>query len=79
MATDVVEQLKSRVSMLKEVVDKQTKLEGARDQILLQLKEMGMTSIDEARTESDSLKNQLQEVTDASLKTIASMDALIKR
>jgi len=76
---DVVEQLKSRVSMLKEVVDKQTKLEGARDQILLQLKDMGMDSIEAARIEAKALQTQLQEITDASLKTIASMDALIKR
>lgn len=75
---DVVEQLKSRSSLLQEVVDKQRKLEGARDQILSQLKEMGLDSIEEAKEQAESLKQQLEEVTNASMETIASMDEIIR-
>ena len=75
---DVVDQLKSRCAMLKEIVDKQTKLEGARDQILSQVKELGLDTIEDARNEEQELAKQLEGITNESMETIQAMDAIIK-
>ena len=75
---DVVEQLKSRCAMLKEIVEKQSRLRGAQDQILSQMKELGLDSIEAARKEKEDLSKQLEQLTNESMETIQAMDEIIK-
>ncbi len=75
--SDIIKQLETRTALLQEKIEGQKKLEGAKEQLLSQLKELGVGSIDEAKATVVELDAELLEVTNEITTTIQRMDKII--
>ena len=74
---DIIQQLQTRTSLLQEKIEAQKKLEGAKEQLLVQLQEMGIATIEDGQTTIAELDTQLEGITNEITATISKMDILI--
>ncbi len=75
--SDIIQQLQTRTALLQEKIEGQKKLEGAKEQLLVQLKEMGIDTIEQGQTTVAELESELEGITNEITSTIQRMDAII--
>lgn len=75
--SDILQQLKTRTALLQEKIESQKKLEGAKEQLLVQLQDLGISTIEQAQSTVAELDIELEGITDEITKTIQKMDEAI--